>query len=141
MYGLKSDALSPGYEEIEHSQGHERDPDVEGNSHRSIFLEDFLQLLGLVWFSSLWLRLPRERRCRWGSRRGLLEFLFEKRAQLSGGGRAQSEMRGAERGSGFNSWARFPHRVRNRETFPVRSSKNSLKLQNGPAPKMASLRI
>lgn len=31
-----------GYEEVEHSQGHEGNADVKGNSHRSILLEDLL---------------------------------------------------------------------------------------------------
>lgn len=56
---LDSDNELPGDEEVEHSQRHEGDTDVEGHAHRSVLLEDFLQLLRLVWFSSFWLRLPK----------------------------------------------------------------------------------
>lgn len=54
----RSAVLLPGYKEVEHSQRHEGDTDVEGNSHCSILLKDFLKLLGLVGFPSLWLSLP-----------------------------------------------------------------------------------
>lgn len=50
----------PGHEEVEHSQGHEGDTDVEGHAHRSVLLKDFLQLLRLARFSSLWLRLQKK---------------------------------------------------------------------------------
>lgn len=50
----------PGHEEVEHSQRHEGDTDVEGHAHRSVLLEDLLQLLRLAGFFSLRLRLGRE---------------------------------------------------------------------------------
>lgn len=34
--------LLPGYEEVEHSQRHQRDPNMKGNSHSSVLFEDFL---------------------------------------------------------------------------------------------------
>lgn len=54
----KTAVLLPGYKEVEHSQRHEGDTDVKGNSYCSILLKDFLKLLGLVGFPSLWLSLP-----------------------------------------------------------------------------------
>lgn len=51
-YSWWSWGFVPGQEEVEHSQRHEGDPDVKGNSHRSVLLEDFLELLGLVGLSS-----------------------------------------------------------------------------------------
>lgn len=51
----------PGHKEVEHSQGHEGDTDVEGHAHRSVLLEDFLQLLRLAWFFPLWLRLVKKK--------------------------------------------------------------------------------
>lgn len=50
-------ASLPGHQEVEHSQGHEGDTDVEGHAHRSVLLEDFLQLLRLAGFPSLRFRL------------------------------------------------------------------------------------
>lgn len=64
----------PGYEEVEHSQRHEGNPDVKGNSDCSVLLEDFLQLLGLAGLPSFWLRTLWGLFTRWGRGRRTLQI-------------------------------------------------------------------
>ena len=49
---------------------------MEADSHCSVLLEDFLQLLGLGGFPSFGLRPPRDLFSRRGGRRGLLQILL-----------------------------------------------------------------